>query len=174
MNGTEEIASRLFVSRRNRPVMLQLSEKVLNQMPRFVEMLVVVYRFVATRLTRNHRLDSRRFEHLSDTLVSILRFVGQQCLSLNLRQQHIRTVQIMRLTRGEKESRGIAQRITSGMNLRAQSANGASDGFIAPLLPQQRADGRALSWHQSSGIRYRCPRTALKISSARVLSSTSD
>lgn len=38
----------------------------------------------------------------------------------------------MGLTDSEKESRGVPQRITGGMNLRAQSASGAADGLIPP------------------------------------------
>lgn len=77
MNRTEEVARCLVIARRNRPVLLQLSEKVLDQMPRFVEVLVAVNRFIATRLTGNHRLDSLCFEHVSDPLIGIIRFVGQ-------------------------------------------------------------------------------------------------
>lgn len=50
MDSTQEVASGLIVACRNRPVLLQLGEEVLYQMPRFVEMFVVINRFVATRL----------------------------------------------------------------------------------------------------------------------------
>lgn len=66
------------------------------------------------------------------TLIGVIRFVGEQRVSLDISEQHICTVQVMRLTRCEKESCGVAQRITSGMNLATQSASGASDSFIAP------------------------------------------
>ena len=57
-------------------------------------------------------------------------FVGDECISLHLRQQMISAHQVMGLAAGQEEVDRVAERIGQGMDLGAQSAARAPDRLV--------------------------------------------
>lgn len=72
--STKPMYSRKMETSRQKKI--QLSEKILYQMPRFVEMFVVVNRLCATRLTGNHRLNALCLQHRSDSFLRVIGLIG--------------------------------------------------------------------------------------------------
>jgi len=70
-----------------------------------------------------------------DPLVGVEALVGEQNVSVQLRQQCIGPFQIAGLSAGEMKSNRIAEGVDGGVNLGAQPALAASDGlFAAPFF----------------------------------------
>ena len=65
-----------------------------------------------------------------DPLVGVEALVGEQNVSVQLRQQYIGPFQIAGLSAGEMKSNGIAERVDGGVNLGAQPALAAPDGLL--------------------------------------------
>jgi hypothetical protein len=65
-----------------------------------------------------------------DALVGVEALVGEQNISVQLRQQYIGPFQIAGLSAGEMKSNGIAERVDGGVNLGAQPALAAPDGLL--------------------------------------------
>ena len=100
-------------------------------MSRLVEVLVVCAAAAARVRRRDHGEfagGGERFEHPS---VGVEGLVGNQRIGGEERQEGIGTLQVMRLSRGQKEPGRIAERVDQGMNLGAQPASAAADRFVA-------------------------------------------
>src|SRR5438067_2039386 len=76
MHEAEEVSRGLFVARRDAAVVLDSVHETLDQVPFFVQVLVVVSRLLAVALGRNGRLCSVRFNGLDEGVAVIAR-VGQ-------------------------------------------------------------------------------------------------
>jgi hypothetical protein len=72
----------------------------------------------------------RQGQQHDDPFIGVEGFVTDQHIGLHVRQQMIGADQIMRLTAGEEEVDGVAQRIDQGMDLGAQSAARATDRLV--------------------------------------------
>lgn len=140
MNGGEEVSGRLVITRGNCSVLLELAVEILDEMARLVQLFVEGAWAFAIALGRDHRVFPGRTKRFDDALVSIKSFVCQQRIGLQLRQQRVGPLQIMRLTRGQEEGERIAQGIDQGVDFGAQSAFAAPDRlvfavfFLAPAL----------------------------------------
>src|SRR3954451_2463899 len=123
------------VAGRDRPVLLQLGEEVLDQVTRLVEVLIVGARLLAVRLGRDHRRLAGLRERPEDALLGVERLVGDQRVRGQVRQQRVRTLQVVRLPRREGGAGRVAERVDQGVNLRAQAAAAAPDRLVAaPFL----------------------------------------
>jgi hypothetical protein len=67
-------------------------------------------------------------------LVGIEAFVSQQYIGLQLRQQHIGAFQVASLPAGKMKSRRVAEGIDGSVDLGAQSAFAAPDGWVDALI----------------------------------------
>lgn len=135
MDGGEEVPCCLVVAGGDSAEEFEFGEEVFNQMACFVKVFVVFALNFAVGFGRNHRHLARLLERNQNPRIGIEALVGKQNLSLQLRQQHIGSVQTARLAAGEMKADGIAQRIDGSMNFGAQSALAASDRLIeAPFL----------------------------------------
>jgi hypothetical protein len=99
-------------------------------MASFVKFLVVVALYLAVGLGRNHGNFARLLPRDQDPLVGVEALVGEQNVSVQLRQQDIGPFQIAGLSAGEMKFKGIAEGVDGGVNLGAQSALAASDGLL--------------------------------------------
>jgi hypothetical protein len=97
----------------------------------FVKFLVVFALYLAVGLRRNHGNFARLLPGDQDPLVGVEALVGEQNVSVQLRQQYIGPFQIAGLSAGEMKSNGIAEGIDGGVNLGAQPALAAPDGLLA-------------------------------------------
>jgi hypothetical protein len=130
LNGGEEVSPGLVVSGGNGTKLLELGEEVLNQAACPVEIAIVIPGLAAIGLGGDHcRLACSGQRH-DDPFIGVERFVADQHIGLHVRQQMIGADQIMRLTAGEEEVDGVAQRIDQGMDLGAQSAARATDRLV--------------------------------------------
>ncbi len=130
VNAGQEASCCLVVAGGNGPELLELGEKVLDQMPGLVEVFVEG----ARRLAAFAGWDDRRLagvsQRLEYPLVGIERFVGDERLGLKVGQQGIGSGQIVLLTAGEMKAGRIAERIDGGVDLGGQPALAAADGLI--------------------------------------------
>ncbi len=130
VNAGQKASCGLVVSGGNGPELLELGEEVLDQMPGLVEVFVKGARCLAGF----PRWDDRRLtgfsQRLEHPLVGIERFVGNERLGLKLRQQGIRSGQIVLLTAGEMKANRMAKRIHQGVDLGGQPALAAADRLV--------------------------------------------
>src|SRR5215208_6241397 len=111
VNAGQKASCGLVIAGGNGPELLELGEKVLDQMPGLVEVFVKG----ARRLAGLARWDDRRLTGVSQRLAhprgGIERLVGDERLGLKLREQRIGPSQIMLLTAGQVKADRIAERI---------------------------------------------------------------
>jgi len=101
----------------------------------FIEFFVVTPLHFAVGLGRYDCAFACLLQGNQNTLIGIEAFVGEHHVGHNLRQQHIRSIQIAGLTTGEMKVNRVAQSIDRSMNLGAQPAFAASDGLVgAPFF----------------------------------------
>jgi len=67
-------------------------------------------------------------------VIGIVGFVGQHGVSLQGGKQLIGAIQITGLSSGQKEANGVAQGIRGGVDLGAQTAFAAPDGWVVALF----------------------------------------
>ena len=73
--------------------------------------------------------DAPFFERL-DQRVGVIALVGEECFRLDLIEQRHRLRDVGRLTRGERQCHGIAERIDDRMDFGRQPTAGSADGLI--------------------------------------------
>jgi hypothetical protein len=66
--------------------------------------------------------------------LGVERLVGDQNTGLDLRQQGIRALQVMRLPRREREPGRVAERVNQGVDLGAQAASAAPERLVAAVF----------------------------------------
>ena len=130
MDRGQEVAGALVVAGRDGPELLQLGKEVLDQVTRLVEILVVRAWVPAVGFGRDHGRLAGPCERREYPRLGVERLVSDQRVGLKPRQQGVRPVEIVRLPWREGEAGRVAQRIDRGVNLRAQAATAAADGFI--------------------------------------------
>ena len=132
MDTSQKSTGSLIVTGSNPPVLLPLGKEVLNQVSPTILVLVELPRLLAIRLWRNHRFDLALFQAIQDSRFCSISNVCQQGLDLiqKSRQQDIRTLQIMGLTRTQIKARWITERIAGCLDLGRQTSAGAADTFL--------------------------------------------
>ena len=133
--GCEEVCLCLVVSCGDGAIEFEFGEEVFDQVPRFVEFLVVFALDFAVGFGRNHRDFACFGQRKQHSLVGVEAFVAQHGAGFDLRQQRVGSVQVAGLSWREMESGRVAKSIDGGVDLGAQPAFAASDGLIAaPFL----------------------------------------
>jgi hypothetical protein len=127
MDSGKEISGGLVITCRDRSVLLKLAEEILDEMARFVHLLVVGALDLSIALWRDYGRFSCCKQRLDDTLIGIKSLVRQQGVGLHLRQKRVGAFQIVGLAWREQEGQRIAERIDHGMNFGAQTAFAAPD-----------------------------------------------
>lgn len=140
MDCGEEIGGGLVVASCDGTEALEAAVEVFDEMAGFVALFVERAGVLAVAFWRNDACFAGCLERLDDALVGIEGFVGQQGISLHVRQQGVGPLQVMGLAWGQEEAEGIAQGIDQGMDFGAQPAFAAADRlifavfFLAPAL----------------------------------------
>ena len=140
MEGTEEVAGGLVVTSGNAAILLELVEKLLNQVTCLVQVLVVLTGLSAAALGRNDNAFACLVQRIDEPLLGIVSLVGNDGGSRRVSQQSISAFEVVGLPRCQVKSGRIAQSIDGGMNFRAQPTAAASDcfafspPFFAPAL----------------------------------------
>src|SRR3954447_24287725 len=131
MDGAQEVGGPLVVAGRDRPVLLQLGEEVLDQVARLVEILVVGAGVLAVGLGRGHRRPAGPSEGLEHPLLGIEGLVGDQRVGLEVGQQRVRPGEVVLLPRAGRDAGRVAERVGQGVDLGAQAAPASTDGLVA-------------------------------------------
>lgn len=135
MYGSQEVSCGFVIAGGDGAKEFEFGKEVFNQMPGLVEFLVVVPLHLAVGFGRNDGGFSGILQWHQHPLIGIETFVGEHDVGFDLRQQHIRSIQIAGLTASEMKANRVAQGIDRGMNLGAQSTFAASDGLVgAPFF----------------------------------------
>lgn len=130
MNSAQEVACGFVVARGDGAVLLEPGEEVLDQMASLVQMAVVGTLLLACADRRNHHRLAGLAQRLDHAGLRVIGLVGDDGGGLGARQQRIGAFEIVGLPGREMKSGRIAQRIDRGVNLRAQPASAAPDGFL--------------------------------------------
>src|SRR4051795_11823956 len=104
VNAGQEASCGLVVAGGDGPELLELGEEVLDQVPGLVEVFVKGARCLAGLARWDDGCLAGLGQRLAHALVRIEGFVGDERLGLKLREQRIRSSQVMRLTAGEMEA----------------------------------------------------------------------
>ena len=76
MDGAEEVAGSLIVAGGNAAILLELVKELLDQVPRPIQMLVIVTRLFAAAFGRNHDAFACLLQGIDDALLGIVSSVG--------------------------------------------------------------------------------------------------
>ena len=76
-DGAEEVSGGFIVARGNGAELLQLEEEVLDQMPGFIEVFIVLTRLFSVGFWWNDALDALLIKDFQDTIIGIEGFVSQ-------------------------------------------------------------------------------------------------
>lgn len=138
MDAAQEISGCLVVAGRNGPVLFEASEEIFDKVASFVQVPIVIARLFARGSRRNHHRFAFAQQRLDHAGLGVVGLVGNDGLALGVAEQNIGSIQVMGLSRREMKSRGIAQRIDRGVDLRAQAPAAASQSlfvWIPPFAP---------------------------------------
>ncbi len=94
MNAAQERICSFIVPCCDATVLLQASKEVLNEMTRFVQVLVVVAFFFAVPTAWDDYLLALLQERVYDPLLRVIAFVGKNCSSWNRCKQYIGTFEV--------------------------------------------------------------------------------
>jgi hypothetical protein len=140
MDCPEKVASGFVITSGDGAVLLQLVEKVINQVTRLVKVPVIIARlFTATARGDDNALASD-FQRCDDPLLGVISFIDEDRACLRVRQQYVSPFEIVGLPRREMKAGRIAQSVGGGVNLGAQTAPATPDClcfralFFAPAL----------------------------------------
>ena len=139
MDGGEKVSGGFVVTRGDGPKLLEFGKGVLDGVPRLVERFVIPSLLFAVLLQGNHRPLSGGFQGFQHPRVRVITPVSQNGIGLHQRQQHVRTVQIVRLSFRQVKARGVAQGVARGVDFGAQAPLASPDRlrtvfFNAPAL----------------------------------------
>ena len=130
MNGGEEVSCGLVVAGGDAAELLELGEEVLDQVPCFVEVAIVIPAHLAVGLWGDHDGLAGGGQRDDHPCIGVESLVGDQRIGLHRRQQMVGARQIVCLAAGQEEAQRIAQGIDQGVNLGAQPSPGAADGLV--------------------------------------------
>ena len=104
------------------PVVLEPFKEILDEMPGFVERLVVVSLVFTVCFRRDHGFYFSRCQPVQNARVGVIPLVSQKDVGGNIVDQNIRAVQVASLPGRQMKARRIAQCIAGGVDLGAQTS----------------------------------------------------
>jgi hypothetical protein len=112
--------------------MLDFIEETLDQMPLFVEMMIIFTLIFAVPARWDHR-HGIFFRNLLQELFRIVRAIRNNALKIKVFNQIICLCNIMSLATRQEKAQGVAQSIYAGVDLGAEPTSAASKrlGFLA-------------------------------------------
>jgi hypothetical protein len=130
LDASEEISCELVVACGDCTEVLEYVEEPLDEVAFAIEREIASPRGFAICLGRNHRNDAA-FGQGVDERISVIGFVAEQSVRIDVLNQRLSAGQIMRLPRGEYQLDGIAQGIDECMDFGGQSAARPADRLLA-------------------------------------------
>ena len=108
----------------------EFGEEILDEMPRFMELFVVLALVLAIGFGRDDGALADFVERLDDTLVGIEAFVGDHNVGFDPRRRDVGAVEIAGLSGCAGAAGRIAHSINRRIDLGARSAARTPDGFV--------------------------------------------
>ncbi len=125
---------RFIVSRGDGSELFEFGKEVLDQMARFVEVLVVLALLFPVGFGWDDGGLARLLQLVQHTFVRVVAFIGDYGRRRQRFQQRVSTVQIAGLTGGQVQAGRIAESVHGRMDFGAATAPTQSNGLIAPFL----------------------------------------
>jgi hypothetical protein len=119
MDGGEEVARGLIITRGDRAKLLELGEEVLDQMACGVHVTIEFSGLPPICLPRDHHGFPRGDEWFNYPLVGVERLIGEQHIGLHVRQKFVCAHQIMSLATGQMKTNRIAEGVYQGVDFGA-------------------------------------------------------
>ena len=129
LDGGEEISCELVISGSYTTEMFDDIKETLDEVALAVEGEIAIALDQPVGFGRDDRGDVA-FRKEVDQSICVVGFVGQESLRVDLIQQRFSLAEVGGLPGRQREADGIAQSIDDGVDLRGQSASGASDGLV--------------------------------------------
>ena len=139
MDRGQEVAGALVVAGGDSPVLLELGEKVLDQVAGLVEFLIVRAGVLAVGLGWDDGDLAGPRERSEHALLGVERLVRDQRVGLDRGEQGVRPLEVVRLPGREREAGRVAQRVDRGMDLGAQAAFASADRLGRAVPPSAPA-----------------------------------
>ena len=135
MDSSQKSTGSLIVAGGNPPVLLQFGKEVLNQVSPAILVSVELSGLLLIGLRWNHCFHLVLLQAIQKPCSCCVGHVCQQGLDLiqKIFQQHVRTLQVMGLTRTEMKTRWIAEGITGCLDFGRQTSAGATDTFLGAI-----------------------------------------
>ena len=118
----EEVSSPFVIASGDGAELLESRKKVLNQVPRLVQGLIVFPWGGSVGFGGNDDDLARLVQRLDYPVISIKGLIGNDGIRLNTREQDIGALQIMCLSWGEMKPYWVTQRITGGVDFGGQAS----------------------------------------------------
>ena len=134
MNGGQEVAGGLVITRRQGAKLLQLTEEIFNPMAGFVPFPVLGALLFAVRLGWNHGGFPGLCQGLEHSFVRVVAFISNDDRRYERWQQEVGSVQIAGLAGCQHKAGWVTERLDGRMNFGAQPAFTTSDGLLLSLF----------------------------------------
>ena len=159
MNGAQEVARCLVVARCNGAVLLEPGKEVLDQVPRFVQVPIMVALVPARFETGNHHSLARFLQRLDHPFLCVISLVSDDHGAWRTFEQHVCALRIMCLPGRQMKTGWVSQCIDRGVDFGCQAAAAAPNGLalIGPLFFAPALCWWALMMVESIQSRTRCP-----------------
>jgi hypothetical protein len=130
VDGGEEVSGELVIAGSDGAVLLELAEEIFDEMAGLVEVCVVSAAACPIALGWDDRGLAGGNERIENPGIGIEGIVGDQGLGGEMRQESVRSFQIVRLPCGQQELDWVAERVDQGVDLGAQSAFAGADRLV--------------------------------------------
>ena len=130
MDGGKEISGGFVIAGCDRPELLELAEKILDQATLFVEFSIELAGCQAVCPGRDYGGFASRRQPVEYSAIGIKGTICDQQVGGHLRQQRISRGQVVRLSRRQQKAQRITERVDQRMDLGAQTAAAAAKGLV--------------------------------------------
>jgi hypothetical protein len=119
VDGGKEVSCCFVVASGDGAEELEFGEEVLDEVPRFVEFLVILSLYFSICFGRDDCLFSGLFQGIQNPFIGVEAFIADHGSGFDSRQEHIGSVQLAGLAFGEMKIGRVAECIDGSMNLGA-------------------------------------------------------
>ncbi len=130
----QEVACSFVIACGNDAELLDLGEKILDQVARLVSVPIELRMFTAVGLGRDYRGFAGGSERIEDARIGVIGLIGDQRRGLHVRQKVVGAEQVVCLTAGQAQADRIAERINDGVDFSAQSPSRMADRLVLTIF----------------------------------------
>jgi hypothetical protein len=128
---------------------LEFAKEVLNEVAGFIELPVILPRGFTATPRRNDNLDSGLLQRFDHAFLGVISLVCDHRSGLDIREENLRSGQIVDLAGGQEELGRVPQGIDPSMNFGRQTATRATDRLVR-RVSSNRATAVLMGSNQSA------------------------